>query len=114
MTPETETKNRASGADLIAQAKAEIEEVQPTEAAAELDARQASFAVGGPPFAGEGVRGVAADAQHHGRFLDGEDFRLFGLDLRHGTLLRSGREESRVVWIRDEFPWIRCAGTAGV
>ncbi len=37
MTPETETKNRASGADLIAQAKAEIEEVQPTEAAAELD-----------------------------------------------------------------------------
>ena len=38
MTPETETKNRASGADLIAQAKAEIEEVQPTEAAAELDA----------------------------------------------------------------------------
>ncbi len=38
MTPETETKNRASGADLIAQAKAEIEEVQPTEAATELDA----------------------------------------------------------------------------
>ncbi|MCB0875006.1 MAG: molybdopterin-synthase adenylyltransferase MoeB [Solirubrobacterales bacterium] len=37
MTPETETKNRASGADLIAQAKAEIEEVQPTEAAAEID-----------------------------------------------------------------------------
>ena len=37
MTPETETKTRASGADLIAQAKAEIEEVQPTEAAAELD-----------------------------------------------------------------------------
>jgi molybdopterin/thiamine biosynthesis adenylyltransferase/rhodanese-related sulfurtransferase len=35
--PETETKARASGADLIAQAKAEIEEVQPTEAAAELD-----------------------------------------------------------------------------
>jgi len=37
MTPETETKTRASGADLIAQAKAEIEEIQPTEAAAELD-----------------------------------------------------------------------------
>jgi sulfur-carrier protein adenylyltransferase/sulfurtransferase len=35
--PETETRARASGADLIAQAKAEIEEVQPTEAAAELD-----------------------------------------------------------------------------
>jgi sulfur-carrier protein adenylyltransferase/sulfurtransferase len=37
MTPETETKTRASGADLIAQAKAEIEEIQPTEAAAEID-----------------------------------------------------------------------------
>jgi sulfur-carrier protein adenylyltransferase/sulfurtransferase len=36
MTPETETKTRASGADLIAQAKAEIEEIQPTEAAAEI------------------------------------------------------------------------------
>ncbi len=38
MTPETETKKRASGADLIAQAKAEIEEVQPTAAAAEIEA----------------------------------------------------------------------------
>ena len=37
MTPETETKHRASGADLIAQAKAGIEEVQPLEAAAEID-----------------------------------------------------------------------------
>ena len=37
MPPETETKTRASGADLIAQAKAEIEEIQPTEAAAEID-----------------------------------------------------------------------------
>jgi molybdopterin/thiamine biosynthesis adenylyltransferase/rhodanese-related sulfurtransferase len=37
MTPETETKTRASGADLIAQAKAEIEEIQPPEAAAEID-----------------------------------------------------------------------------
>ena len=36
MTPETETKTRTSGADLIAQAKAEIEEIQPTEAAAEI------------------------------------------------------------------------------
>jgi molybdopterin/thiamine biosynthesis adenylyltransferase/rhodanese-related sulfurtransferase len=36
MTPETETRTRASGADLIAQAKAEIEEIQPTEAAAEI------------------------------------------------------------------------------
>jgi molybdopterin/thiamine biosynthesis adenylyltransferase/rhodanese-related sulfurtransferase len=36
--PETETKPLASGADLIAQAKAEIEEVQPTEAAAEIEA----------------------------------------------------------------------------
>ena len=35
--PETETKPRASGADLLSQAKAEIEEVQPSEAAAELD-----------------------------------------------------------------------------
>ena len=35
--PETETKPRASGADLITQARAEIEEVQPSEAAAELD-----------------------------------------------------------------------------
>ncbi len=43
MTPETETKNRASGADLIAQAKAEIEEIQPTEAAAELDAGDAAI-----------------------------------------------------------------------
>jgi len=33
-----ETKTRASGADLIAQAKASVDEVQPTEAAAELDA----------------------------------------------------------------------------
>ena len=38
MTPEIDTKTRASGADLIAQARAEIEEIQPTEAAAELDA----------------------------------------------------------------------------
>ncbi len=37
MPPETETKHRASGADLIAQAKAGIEEVQPLEAAAEID-----------------------------------------------------------------------------
>jgi molybdopterin/thiamine biosynthesis adenylyltransferase/rhodanese-related sulfurtransferase len=36
MTPETETRTRASGADLIAQAKAEIEEIQPSEAAAEI------------------------------------------------------------------------------
>jgi len=35
--PETETKPRASGADLIAQAKAEIEEIQPTDAAAEIE-----------------------------------------------------------------------------
>ena len=35
--PETETKPRASGADLLTQAKAEIEEVQPSEAAAELE-----------------------------------------------------------------------------
>jgi molybdopterin/thiamine biosynthesis adenylyltransferase/rhodanese-related sulfurtransferase len=35
--PETETRARASGADLIAQAKAEIDEVQPTEAAAEIE-----------------------------------------------------------------------------
>jgi molybdopterin/thiamine biosynthesis adenylyltransferase/rhodanese-related sulfurtransferase len=39
--PETETRAPASGADLIAQAKAEIEEVQPTEAAAEIaDAKE--------------------------------------------------------------------------
>lgn len=37
MTPETETKTRASGADLIARAKAEIEEVQPTAAAGEVE-----------------------------------------------------------------------------
>jgi len=36
MTPETETKTRASGADLIARAKAEIEEVQPSAAAEEI------------------------------------------------------------------------------
>jgi len=36
--PDTGTRARASGADLIAQAKAEIDEVQPTEAAAEIDA----------------------------------------------------------------------------
>jgi molybdopterin/thiamine biosynthesis adenylyltransferase/rhodanese-related sulfurtransferase len=41
--PEIETKTRASGADLIAQAKAEIEEVQPTEAAAELDGGDATL-----------------------------------------------------------------------
>ena len=35
--PETETKQRASGADLLTQAKAEIEEVQPSEAAAEVE-----------------------------------------------------------------------------
>ncbi len=35
--PETETKAPTSGADLIAQAKAGIEEVQPTEAAAEIE-----------------------------------------------------------------------------
>ncbi|HET6831482.1 MAG TPA: molybdopterin-synthase adenylyltransferase MoeB [Solirubrobacterales bacterium] len=35
--PETETKPRASGADLIAEAKAAIDEVQPTDAAAELE-----------------------------------------------------------------------------
>ena len=35
--PETETKPRASGADLLAQAKAEIDEVQPTDAATELE-----------------------------------------------------------------------------
>jgi molybdopterin/thiamine biosynthesis adenylyltransferase/rhodanese-related sulfurtransferase len=39
--PEIETRAPASGADLIAQAKAEIEEVQPTEAAAEIaDAKE--------------------------------------------------------------------------
>lgn len=35
--PETETKAPTSGADLIARAKAEIEEVQPSEAAAEIE-----------------------------------------------------------------------------
>ncbi len=42
MTP-TETKNRASGADLIARAKESIDEVQPAEAAKELKSEDAIF-----------------------------------------------------------------------
>jgi len=41
--PETETKAPASGADLIAQAKAEVEEVQPTEAAAEIESGEVAL-----------------------------------------------------------------------
>jgi len=37
MTPETETKARTSGADLIAQARVGVEEIQPPEAAEEID-----------------------------------------------------------------------------
>ena len=41
MTPPTDVKSRASGADLISRAKEAIEEVQPTEASAEATRAEA-------------------------------------------------------------------------